>query len=223
MKLKKFWKKSLFTNIKINFPLCSRSTPLSASEILREEVYEIDADQEIIGEQMSKSQADSITKQGYLHMWPEAGLLGDIAYSRRKRRFCDLRQEIDGTYILEVHKDEKKTSDAKSTIVMDFCTEIVKKSKRGRLCFELKLSTEPKPFIFSVDNEEEKNDWINKLLSVLEQNQIREESTENSISESKMDVQVTAEEKSPSWTYGTLKGLLFIDISFLFKYRLELL
>jgi hypothetical protein len=37
------------------------------------------------------------------------------------------RQEVDGTYILELHKDEKK-GEAKATIVMDFCTEVVRVS-----------------------------------------------------------------------------------------------
>lgn len=32
---------------------------------------------------------------------------------------------MDGTYILELHKDEKK-GEAKATIVMDFCNEVVK-------------------------------------------------------------------------------------------------
>lgn len=39
-------------------------------------------------------------------------------------RYCYLRQEVDGTYILELHKDEKQ-GEAKATIVMDFCTEVV--------------------------------------------------------------------------------------------------
>lgn len=38
-------------------------------------------------------------------------------------RYCYLRQEVDGTYILELHKDEKQC-EAKATIVMDFCTEV---------------------------------------------------------------------------------------------------
>lgn len=42
-----------------------------------------------------------------------------------KRRYCYLRQEVDGTYILEMYKDEKK-GEAKMTIVMDFCTDVVK-------------------------------------------------------------------------------------------------
>jgi hypothetical protein len=39
------------------------------------------------------------------------------------------RQEVDGTYILELHKDEKK-GEAKATIVMDFCTEVVRVSSQ---------------------------------------------------------------------------------------------
>lgn len=42
-----------------------------------------------------------------------------------KRRYCYLRQEVDGTYILDLFKDERK-GEAKLTIVMDFCTEVVK-------------------------------------------------------------------------------------------------
>lgn len=39
--------------------------------------------------------------------------------------FINYRQEVDGTYILEMHKDEKK-GEAKATIVMDFCSEVVR-------------------------------------------------------------------------------------------------
>lgn len=42
-----------------------------------------------------------------------------------KRRYCYLRQEVDGTYILEFYKDERK-GEAKVTIVMDFCNDVVK-------------------------------------------------------------------------------------------------
>lgn len=35
------------------------------------------------------------------------------------------RREVDGTYILEMHKPEKR-GELKSDFVMDFCTEVVK-------------------------------------------------------------------------------------------------
>lgn len=47
-----------------------------------------------------------------------------------KRRYCYLRQEVDGTYILELYKDERK-GDAKVTIVMDFCVDVVQVHKKS--------------------------------------------------------------------------------------------
>lgn len=41
-----------------------------------------------------------------------------------KRRYCYLRQAVDGTYMLDLYKDDKK-AEAKVTIVMDFCTDVV--------------------------------------------------------------------------------------------------
>lgn len=35
------------------------------------------------------------------------------------------RQQVDGTYILEVYKDDKK-GDAKATIVMDLCDKVIR-------------------------------------------------------------------------------------------------
>jgi hypothetical protein len=39
------------------------------------------------------------------------------------------RREVDGTYILEMHKPEKR-GELKSDFVMDFCTEVVKVGSR---------------------------------------------------------------------------------------------
>lgn len=43
----------------------------SIADELREEIYEVDADQDRIDEEMSRSQADTITKQGYLMKGPD--------------------------------------------------------------------------------------------------------------------------------------------------------
>lgn len=103
---------------------------ISPAEELVEEIYEIDADQDRIDEQMTRSQADTITKQGYLLKGPDSAsdrMFANIGNKSFKRRYCYLRQEIDGTYILELHKDEKQ-GEAKATIVMDFCTDVVQVS-----------------------------------------------------------------------------------------------
>lgn len=109
-----------------DFTTCSTSP----AEELLEELYEIDADQDRIDEQMTRSQADTITKQGYLLKGPDSAadrMFANIGNKSFKRRYCYLRQEIDGTYMLELYKDEKQ-GDAKATIVMDFCTEVVQVS-----------------------------------------------------------------------------------------------
>lgn len=89
-------------------------------------MYEVDADPDRIDEEMTRSQADSITKQGYLFKGPDTAsdrMFAHIGSKSFKRRYCYLRQEVDGTYMLELHKDEKQC-EAKATIVMDFCTEV---------------------------------------------------------------------------------------------------
>lgn len=63
---------------------------LSPSDVLREEVYEIDADQDRIDEQMTRSQADTITKQGYLLKGPDSvsdRMFANIGNKSFKRRF----------------------------------------------------------------------------------------------------------------------------------------
>jgi len=60
---------------------------------------------------MTRSQADTITKQGYLLKGPDSAsdrMFANIGNKSFKRRYCYLRQEIDGTYMLELHKDEKQ-------------------------------------------------------------------------------------------------------------------
>lgn len=109
---------------------------------------------------------------------PEIGnsdrMFPNIGSKSFKRRYCHLRQEVDGTYILEMFKDEKK-SDAKMTIVMDFCTEVARNAKRGRHCFELRMSGTHKSYVFAVDNEAELQDWLSKLNLVLQHYKQQEE------------------------------------------------
>ena len=62
-------------------------------------------------------------------------------------RYCYLRQEVDGTYILELHKDEKQC-EAKATIVMDFCTDVVQVRHKMKKKKHLKSSF----FLFRIQN-----------------------------------------------------------------------
>lgn len=109
---------------------------------------------------------------------PEIGssdrMFAHIGSKSFKRRFCHLRQEVDGTYILEFFKDEKK-GEAKLAIVMDFCTEVVRNPKRGRYCFELRMTGTHKSYTLAADNETDMQDWLSKLNSVLQHYKQQEE------------------------------------------------
>lgn len=48
-----------------------------------------------------------------------------ILFQSFKRRYVCLRQEVDGTHILEFHKDDRKT-DSKGALCMDFCNKVVR-------------------------------------------------------------------------------------------------
>lgn len=92
-------------------------------------MYDIDAETESDNEAQAK--VDIGTKEGHLLKGPEIGserLFSNPISKTFKKRYCSMVREADGTYILEVYKDEKKT-DTKLTIVMDFCSDVVKVSK----------------------------------------------------------------------------------------------
>lgn len=65
------------------------SSRISPADEFQEEVYEIDADPDLIDEQMTRSQADSITKQGFLLKGPDASserMFAHIGSKSFKRR-----------------------------------------------------------------------------------------------------------------------------------------
>ncbi|XP_023290391.1 dedicator of cytokinesis protein 9 isoform X2 [Orussus abietinus] len=175
------------------------------SDDLRDEVYEIDTDVDQVDEDLTKS--DGITKQGYLMKGPEIGsgdrMFVHIGSKSFKRRYCHLRQEVDGTYILELFKDENK-GEAKLTIVMDFCTEVVRNPKRGRYCFELRMSGTQKSYTFAADNETELQDWLLKLSSVVQHYKQQEEKRAASLERT---CNTPPPSPQPMQVYGTLKGL----------------
>lgn len=96
---------------------------------LPEEIYDLDAEIESDNEAQT-AKVDAGTREGYLLKGPEIGserIFSNLASKSFKKRFCSMVREADGTYILEVYKDDKKT-DTKLTIVMDFCSDVVRVS-----------------------------------------------------------------------------------------------
>lgn len=169
-----------------------------------------------VNEEMVRSQSDTVAKEGFLFKGPDTSsdrMFAHIGSKSFKRRYCYLRQEIDGTYILDIHKDDKQT-EAKATIVMDFCQEVVHNAKRGRFCFELRMTEGHKSFTLAADSESDLQDWLAKLQTVLQQNKIQEDKHSalertNSTNSAASNGTVASNGNGTGGTpfYGTLKGL----------------
>ncbi|CAH0603294.1 unnamed protein product [Chrysodeixis includens] len=185
-----------------------------------EEVYDIDAETESDNETQA-AKLDLGTKEGHLLKGPEIGsdrIFSNLASKSFKKRYCSMLREADGTYILEVYKDEKKI-DTKLTIVMDFCSDVVRNPKRGKYCFELRMSG-GKGYTFAAENEDEVTEWINAFKAALKKSQDSQETHQSDEALDKdADVSLTAE--PPPATYGTLKGLEHSMNPLLMRYSRE--
>lgn len=172
-----------------------------------EEIYELDTENEDGNDECNNSKTYA-TKEGFLLKGPEIGserIFVNLASKSFKKRYCYLRQEVDGTYIFDVYKDEKK-SDTKLTIVLDFCSEVLKNPKRGRYCFELRMMTGNKGYSFAAENETDMNEWVSAFNAALHKNHGSQElGQSDEITDKDADISLTAE--PPPAIYGTLKGL----------------
>lgn len=96
-------------------------------EELKEEIYEVDTDLDQLDEQNSKL-LDGITKEGFLLKGPDVvsdRMFGHLGSKSFKRRYCYLRRQVDGCYILELFKDDRK-GEAKPSIDMEFVLDVCK-------------------------------------------------------------------------------------------------
>lgn len=67
------------------------------------------------------------TLEGYLLKGPEGAtekMFANIATKSFKRRFCKLRQDISGSYFLDICKEDKKM-EASVSITLDECEEVL--------------------------------------------------------------------------------------------------
>uniref|UniRef100_T1J4R8 Dedicator of cytokinesis protein 9 n=1 Tax=Strigamia maritima TaxID=126957 RepID=T1J4R8_STRMM len=167
-------------------------------DLLEEQVYEIDESEDTDLESLQFS-CNQIIKQGFLLKGPETTSIIAIATHSFKRRFVYLRKGVDGTCTLEFHKDDRKR-EAKGTICLDFCTEVVLNSKRGKLSFELKMQDNQKSYILMAETESELEDWLDKLNQVILAYRL-EEVTRKQIIDYKDSPPPTPENR------GTLKSL----------------
>lgn len=101
---------------------------------LTDEIYELDDDE--INATNNNNEKDyyaynsavGITKEGYILKAEATDSFISIANKSFKRRWMSLRQEIDGTCMLEFHKDSMKM-ESRGEICLEFCNQLVKVSE----------------------------------------------------------------------------------------------
>lgn len=114
-----------------------------------------------------------------------------------KRRYFYLKQQADTTYILEMHKDDKRL-EAKGSIFLDSATNVSKvnlhiplipetlsvktmpqrncsvffqTTKRGKFSFEIQMQ-DRSSYLLAAESEQDLEDWVKTLKKVIATNEV---------------------------------------------------